>query len=85
MLAVYVALYSGTTLQHTIGLIGIVMACYGWKSKFADASLQLEKFTNELDQTETLLFGFLSTVVLVRYSIISSAWIVIGIHGYIYR
>ena len=36
MLAVYVALYNGTTLQRTIPLIGIVMACYDWKSKFAD-------------------------------------------------
>ena len=25
------------TLWHTIGLIGNVMACYGRKSKFADA------------------------------------------------
>ena len=37
MLAVYVVLYNGTTLWHTIGLIEIVMTCYGGKSKFADA------------------------------------------------
>ena len=36
ILAVYVVLQNGTTLQHAIGLIGIVMACYGRKSKFAD-------------------------------------------------
>ena len=39
MLAVYVVLYNGTTLWHTIGLIEIVMTCYGGKSKFADAFL----------------------------------------------
>ena len=39
MLAVYVALYNGTTLQRTIPLIGIVMTCYDWKSKFADVGL----------------------------------------------
>ena len=39
MLAVYVVLYNGTTLQYTMCLIGIVMACYGRKSKFADAEL----------------------------------------------
>ena len=27
--AVYVVLYYTTTLWHTIGLIGVVMACYG--------------------------------------------------------
>jgi hypothetical protein len=36
MLAVYVVLHNSTTLQLTIGLIGLVMACYGRKSKFAD-------------------------------------------------
>ena len=36
ILAVYVVLQNGTTLQHAIGLIGIAMACYGRKSKFAD-------------------------------------------------
>ena len=36
MLPVYVVLCNVTTLQHTMGLIGIVMACYGQKSKFAD-------------------------------------------------
>ena len=38
MLAVYVVLYNGTTLWHTIGRIEIVMTCYGGKSKFADES-----------------------------------------------
>ena len=36
ILAVYVVLYNATTLQRTIGLIGLVMTCYGRKSKFAD-------------------------------------------------
>ena len=36
MLPVYVVLCNVTTLQHTMGLIGIVMACYGQKSKFDD-------------------------------------------------
>ena len=34
---VYVALYIATTLWHTIGLIWVVMGCYGRKSDFADA------------------------------------------------
>ena len=37
-LAVYVVLYNAMTLHCIIGLIGNVMACYGRKSKFADAS-----------------------------------------------
>ena len=36
MSAVYVVLYNARTLWHTIGLIGVVMACYGRKSRFAD-------------------------------------------------
>ena len=36
MLPVYVELCNVTTLQRTMGLIGIIMACYGRKSKFAD-------------------------------------------------
>ena len=42
MLAVYVVLYNGTTLWHTIGLIEIVMTCYGGKSKFADVLWRYE-------------------------------------------
>ena len=34
--AVYVALYNTMTLWHTIGLIWVVMGCYGRKPKFAD-------------------------------------------------
>ena len=37
MLAFYVVLYNGIPLQHTIPLIVFAMACYGRKSKFADA------------------------------------------------
>ena len=36
ILDVYVALHNATTLWHTIGLIGVVMGCYGRKSEFAD-------------------------------------------------
>jgi hypothetical protein len=36
MSAVYIVLYNATTLWDTIGLIGVVMACYDRKSKFAD-------------------------------------------------
>ena len=39
--SVYVVLYNGTTLWHTIGLIEIVMTCYGGKSKFADVGGEL--------------------------------------------
>jgi hypothetical protein len=35
-LDVYVALHNATTLWHTIGLIGVVMGCYGRKSESAD-------------------------------------------------
>ena len=41
MSAVYVVLYNATTLWHTIGLIGVVMACYGQKSRFADVRQEL--------------------------------------------
>ena len=36
MSAVYVVLYNATRLWHTIGLVWVIMACYGRKSKFAD-------------------------------------------------
>ena len=36
MSVVYVALYNITTLWHTIGLMCVVMAYYGQKSRFAD-------------------------------------------------
>ena len=36
---VYVALYIATTLWHTIGLIWVVMGCYGRKSEFADENI----------------------------------------------
>ena len=36
--AVYVALYNATALWHTIGLIWVVMGCYGRKSEFADVA-----------------------------------------------
>ena len=39
MSAVYVVLYNARTLWHTIGLIGVVMACYGRKSRFADVHI----------------------------------------------
>ena len=45
MLAVYVVLYNGTTLWHTIGLIEIVMTCYGGKSKFADEPLHITTYS----------------------------------------
>ena len=34
-------LYNATTLWHTIGLICVVMGCYGQKSKFADVIFKL--------------------------------------------
>src|ERR1700678_1007711 len=33
----HIVLYNATALWHAIGLIEVVMACYGQKSKFADA------------------------------------------------
>jgi hypothetical protein len=48
ILAVYIVLYNGTTRQHAIGLIGIVMACYGQKSKFADVSSYIGVCTTDM-------------------------------------
>ena len=49
MLAVYVVLYNGTTLWHTIGLIEIVMTCYGGKSKFVDEEVkEISTMTNQI-------------------------------------
>ena len=48
MLAVYVVLYNVTTLWHTIGLIEIVMTCYGGKSKFADDMTHLRSMSSRI-------------------------------------
>ena len=51
MLAVYVVLYNGTTLWHTIGRIEIVMTCYGGKSKFADVACLYTEFPTDSEDS----------------------------------
>ena len=62
MLPVYVELCNVTTLQRTMGLIGIIMACYGRKSKFADESFSGEHIDDHTQAADPFM---LSSVVLL--------------------
>ena len=43
----YILLYNATALWLTIGLIWVVMGCYGRKSKFADEGKQALYFDRD--------------------------------------
>ena len=67
-------------------IIGIDKKClYTLMHDAFSKHLQLEKFANELDQTETLSFGLLRSVVLVRIYLFSSAFLSLGIGSFFFQ
>ena len=57
----YVLLYNATALWLTIGLIWVVMGCYGRKSKFADAPYPAPRPNTSPSPTlQRISFGFIN-------------------------